>query len=469
MQAVGFAMLGAVAAVMLLARLPACMAMIGVSTVFALAGVGLGVIPFALLGALPSRVIGLLETDLLQALPMFVLMGGLLNRLPLADAMFRVFTCLGGRSPAAAEMAGLGLGALLAPMNGSAGASVAMLSRVVAPRLRQSGVAEAPALATICAAGTLGVVVPPSLVLILLGDAMMRAHTEALNTTGAMVRIVNTQDIFRGALPPAALLLGLSLAVAVWRGRGRPATPPPRVEPAAWAMAIAAILGIVMLLGAVTLGYLYAVEAAATGAVGLFIAGLASGHVRGEVRRALLRETMAVTGALFALFLAAVTFTLVFRAFGTDRLLAAMVTAVPGGAAGALALVLGLIAICALVLDAFEIVLVIVPLVMPPLLLRAPDAVWDSVLVLLVLQASFLLPPFGYAVMLARGLWEGRVPLLATTRAVAPFLLAQLLVLGLTLAVPRLVHLTAPADTELRPTLSDAEARQRLLRMTLPE
>ena len=466
----GFAMLAAVAALMLATGLPAFMAMIGVASAFAIAGVAAGAIPLALLGALPARVIGLLETDLLQALPLYVLIGGLLNRLPLADLVFRGFTRLGGLSPAAAEMAGLGVGALLAPMNGSVGASVAMLSRVVAPRLRTAGVAPGQSLATICAAGTLGVVVPPSLVLILFGDAMMRAHTEALNTTRAMTRVVNTQDVFRGAMLPGALLLALNLGMVWWRGRQRPIPAgSAALRPGEWAMAALTVLGILTLLGAVTLGLIYAVEAAACGAMILAFAGIGGGAIRGEALRALLHDTMAMTGALFALFLAAVTFTLVFRAFGSDRLLADWVTRMPGGAFGALGLVLGLIALSALVLDAFEMVLVIVPLLMPPLLTRAPDVVWDSVIVLLVLQGSFLLPPFGYAVMTARGLTRERLPLRQVVRAVMPFLTVQLLVLGLVIAIPKLVHLTSPDDTAIRPTYSDAEARQRLLRMTLPE
>src|SRR5262249_1771816 len=126
---------------------------------------------------------------------------------------------LGGRSPAAPALSTLGLGALLAPMNGSVGASVAMLSRSVAPKLRARDVPAGETTALVCVASTLGVVIPPSLVLILLGDAMMRAHTEATNVTKAMVRIVNTQDIFRGALVPAALFLTLCLGVAWLLGR----------------------------------------------------------------------------------------------------------------------------------------------------------------------------------------------------------------------------------------------------------
>src|SRR5512143_3320011 len=216
-------MLLAVAIVLLATGLPAFAVLMGVASVFAAVGVLFGGIEYPLLTALPSRIIGLLENDLLQALPLYVFMGSLLNRLPLADRLFRCGVALGGKSGGAPALTTLGLGALLAPMNGSVGASVAMLSRSVAPKLEARGVPAAESTALVCVSSTLGVVIPPSLVLILLGDAMMRAHTEATNVTKEMVRIVNTQDIFRGALVPAAMFLVLSLFVAWWLGRRHPA------------------------------------------------------------------------------------------------------------------------------------------------------------------------------------------------------------------------------------------------------
>ena len=149
---------------------------------FGVLGVLTGAIPPSLLTALPGRLTGLLESDLLQALPLYVLMGGLLNRLPLADIVFRAFTRIAqalGIRAAAPEVAGFAVGALLAPMNGSVGASASMLSRLLRPRLAAAGVRPPDNLAAIAAASTLGVTVPPSLVIILFGDAMMRAHTEA--------------------------------------------------------------------------------------------------------------------------------------------------------------------------------------------------------------------------------------------------------------------------------------------------
>jgi tripartite ATP-independent transporter DctM subunit len=454
MRAAGLIMLPAVAALTIGTGMPVFAAMIGVVSLFAAAGVAIGLVPLALLTALPARVFGLLETDLLQALPLFVLMGGLLNRLPLAGIVFRAFASLLGRSAAAPAMAGFGIGLLLAPMNGSAGASVAALMRVLWPRLRQANIPDGQALGAICAASTLGVVVPPSLVLILFGDAVMRAHTEAVNTSHASVRILNTGDVFRGALIPAGLLFLCYLGISWWRGHRTPGGPRQAVSAADWVVAVAAAGSIALLLAAVVVGYLYAVEAAASGAVALTIAGIASGHLRGEALRDLIAETTAVTGALFALFLAATSFTLVFRAFGSDRLLAELVAAAPFPALFALAA----IAICALVLDAFEIVLAIVPLLLPPVLVAVPDALWMAVLVLLVVQASFLIPPFGYAAMMARGLAGGGLSTRDLARGVAPYLAAQLLVLCCVCSFPALVHALAPSN-EIVPVMTEDAAR----------
>jgi tripartite ATP-independent transporter DctM subunit len=465
MESAGFWMLALVAIGLVTTGLPAFIVLIGVAVLFSALGVAGDFVSYRLLAAVPSRITGLLESDILQALPLYVLMGALLNRLPLADILFRAGTRAFVRSRAAPLLAALGIGALLAPMSGSVGASVAGLSRIVQPKLVARGVAPAQSLAVICVASTLGVVVPPSLVLILLGDAMLRAHSEAINATGIMARVINTQDIFRGALVPAASFLALALILAWWLGRGARKAPSEmaheRLALGDWLTAALTLVLILALLAAVVLGYVYAVEGAAAGGFALVLFGIATGALDTGTLRLVLRDTMAVTGALFALFVAATTFTLVFRAFGTDRMVAALVLHLPGGVAGTVIAVLALLWLCAFVLDAFEIIFVIVPLVMPPLIMRAPDAVWVSVLALLTLQSSFLLPPLGYAVMMARARVPEPVRLAPLTRALAPFLTAQLVVLGVTVAYPALTHLGEPAVVTQAPLSSD-EATRRL-------
>jgi len=455
-------MLVAVGALLIATGLPAWQVLLGVALAFAGGGMIAGVFALPLLTAMPSRLLGLLEQDILQALPLYVLMGTLLNRLPLAEILFRTGSRALAGTGAGPLLTGLGLGVLLAPMNGAVGASVAMLSRTVQPRLEASGVKLDDSAALVCVASTLGVVIPPSLVLILLGDAMMRAHTEATNLTHESVRIINTQDVYTGALVPAAILLALCALVAWWTNHGaadKGGAPPPALR--AWVTAGVTVAFIGGLFIAVTLGYLYAVEAAAFGAVALFVFGLATRTLTGPVLSGVLRDTMAITGALFALLLAATMFTLVVRAFGTDRWLAAALGRLGIGEMGTLLVVLAVIAACALVLDAFEMIFVVIPVAMPPLLTLVHDATWVAVLTLLILQASFLAPPFGYAVLMVRNSVRRGLSLRGLSRALAPYLAAQLLVLALVLAWPALIWQRNPSTltpSDQASTPADADA-----------
>ena len=459
-------MLAAVAVLMLATGLPAWIVLTGVALSFSALGVAMGLFTLSLLTALASRLVGLLESDLLQALPLYVFMGALINRLPLADILFRVGARVFSRTGCGMPLAGLGLGVLLAPMSGSVGASVAMLTRTVHPRLEADGFPPEKNLALICMASTLGVVVPPSLVLILLGDAMLRAHTEAANVTGLTGRIINTQDVFHGALVPAALLLALCAAITWWGGRrsrlaSRAYPSPPGPE---WATAIVALTLIAVLLAAVALGYLYAVEAAATGGVALVLYGVATRTLRGSVLMQALYDTMAIAGALFALLVAATFFTLVQRAFGTDHWLAAQFAQMGSGAFPALAIVLAALGLSALVLDAFEMIFVVIPLLIPPLLTRVPDATWVSVLVLLILQTSFLVPPFGYAVLMARGRVGKPVATAPLARALLPYVAAQVLVVALVIAFPGILWgepVATPPRSDASP-ISDEKMRELL-------
>jgi tripartite ATP-independent transporter DctM subunit len=456
-----------------LTGLPAAIVLIGVASAGAAFGVLTNTIPLALLSALPGRLVNLFENDLLQALPLYVLMGLLLDRLPVAEALYRSSVAMLPRGPAAQLTSAMGLGALLGPMNGSVGASVLGLSRVVAPRLEAQGVPEPTRAALVAVAATLGVVIPPSLVLILLGDAMLSAHTIAVTTAARNDRVINTQDVFHGALAPAGLFLLACLIVAWLVGRKLPASAAPDEPPSRGQkiLALVAIVFLLVLLGGVAAGMFYAVEAAAMGAFVLFTGGVITGRLRGPALREVLTQAMATTGALFALLIAATTLTLVLRMLGTDRLVADWVTALPGGDLAVTAIVLGVIGLSAFVLDAFEIIFVIVPIVIPPLLIRVADARWISVLVLLTLQTSFLLPPFGYALMMVRGTLRYKGALGALVRALAPFLVAQWLVLATVLLFPQLTHLGENAADRTRGSgapVSTDEINRRLQDMLTP-
>ena len=437
----GFALLILVGVGIISTGQPAAFVLIAVASLGAVLGLASGTIPFSLLSALPGRLINLLENDLLQALPLYVTMGLLLGRLPLADALYRTSNAILPKRASAPLVSGMLLGALLGPMNGSVGASVLGLSRVVAPRLTAEGIPAATRDAVIAVASTLGVLVPPSLVLILLSDAMLNAHTLAVTATGRTDRVINTQDIFHAALLPAAIFLLLCFALCWFAGRSATKLPPrEKLTAKQGLLAGFALVALLVLLGGVATGYFYAVEAAAVGAFILLCAGFVTGRLHHKVLRELLHDAIAITGALFSLLVAATTFTLVLRLLGTDRLVNNLVAGIPGGDIPPTAVVLGVIGICAFVLDAFEIIFVIIPIVIPPLLVRVADARWVSVLVLLTLQSSFLLPPFGYALMMVRGAAKNPAPFRPFVRALAPFLMAQWVLLVVVLTVPKLVH-----------------------------
>jgi tripartite ATP-independent transporter DctM subunit len=461
---VGLWMLACTAILMIATGVPAWSLLIGVAGAFSLAGVAFDLISPTLFTALPARLLGLLESDLLQALPLYVLMGVLLNRLPLAQALFvsgsRLLSPLGAAQP----LSGLGLGIMLSPMNGSVGASVAMLSRTVLPRLDAAGVAPAQGAALVCVASTLGVVIPPSLVLILLGDAMLRAHTEAVNATHIATRIINTQDIFRGALIPAAILVALCLVAAWITNRRQEQASPERPTTGQWLTALVSAAVILGLLGSVALGYLYAVEAAAAGGVALFAFGLATRSLTRPVLADVLRETMAISGALFALLVAANVFTLTLRAYETDRWIAAWLAGLGGGPYATLAVVIAMLLVCAFVLDAFEMIFVVIPILLPPLLIRIPDATWVAVITLLILQTSFILPPFGYAVLMIGNRLVRPVSMRALAVSLAPFVAALIAVL-VVVTVPSLLWRTAEPTTAASPTgkaMSDDEISELL-------
>jgi len=473
MPALGLVLLALVGVTLLLTGLPAYAVLIFAAVLGAGVGVVSGTIPMALLGTVSTRLFNLLESDLLQALPLYVLMGALLNRLTVAPAVVRTLLGLLPHRPGTPVVAGLGLGALLAPMSGSVGASVLALARAVEPSLKAAGLPTPMRHASIAVASTLGVVIPPSLVLILLGDAMLSAHTFAVNATGRMDRVINTQDVLRAAMIPAALFLLLSLGVGWYSAnrRGGGALEMAHHARPKWSdvlLTLATVAFLVLLLGGVATGYIFAVEGAAAGAVLLMAVGLLTRQVKASMLGDMLTESMATTGALFAPLLAATTFTLVLRLLGTDKLIEHWVAALPGGDLAATGAVLGAIFIAAFVLDAFEIIFVAVPILIPSLLIRVPDAAWVSSLVLLTLQASFLLPPVGYALIMTRGVLGAHVPPLTFAKALLPFLLAQALVLLLTLCYPRLVHVLEPAGAQSRgpsAPLPREEIEDRLQRM----
>lgn len=475
----GLALLGVALLLMVTSGVPTYAVLLGTCSAGAAVALAFGGVDQALLGGVGARVLGLLEHDLLQALALYALVGALLNRLQLVGSLMDGLT-RALRSPmphAGPQLAGMTLGALLAPMNGSVGASLLALSQATAARWAAAGIDGSRRAVLLAVASTMGVIVPPSLVLLLLGDAMLRAHTEGLNLARSLslplaqadIRVVNTQDVLQAALVPGALLLAGWLAWTAFSARRAPATAAIGRWTAAEAWALAIVpAAIALLLAAVAAGWVRAVEAAASAGVALLAWGLASRRLTPTVLRAVLDDALALTGALFALLVAATSFSLLLRALGTDRLVGAAMLALQGSPMLATLAVLGLLLASSFVLDAFELIFLVVPIVMPPLLAQVADAAWVAALTLLVLQAGFLLPPFGYAVLLARGATQPQPRLGELARGLAPFLLWTGAVAAIVLAWPQTTHWlrTAPSGVAQGPQLSPQDLENTLREMS---
>ena len=479
MNGLGLLMFPLAMAGIVLTGLPAFVVLTAVALLFAALGLVVGAFDGHLLQALPVRLIGLLEHDLLQALALYAMVGALLHRLRLAATWLATVSHWLRGSGAGSALATLGLGALAAPMNGSVGASAAMLQRAAAPQLLVLAPARATAL--LAAASTLGVIVPPTLVLVLLGDAMMRAHTESLLLSHAAVQVINNQDVMRAALAPGALLLALWLAWLLWTGwRGqrevqrtptdRQADEPGDDGPGPTRSAVLSTLvlsaAVPALLAGVASGRLYAVEAAAAAGMALLLYGIVTGQLRGAWTE-LLDGAMRLTGMVFGLLVGATSFTLVLRGFGTDAWLGHWLRTSQAGPLQALLLVMALLLLCAFVLDAFELIFLVIPIVMPPLLSVVPDAAWVAAMTLLVLQIGYLLPPLGFAVMMARGALPVPPPQAALARALLPYLAGLLLVLGAVLLWPGLTQTGRGAAAAATPLLDNA-AVEALMRQSVP-
>jgi TRAP-type mannitol/chloroaromatic compound transport system permease large subunit len=459
---IGLLLLVLALALMLRTGWPTYLVLLGVCSIGALAGLASGVIQPHMLAGLPTRVIGLLNHDLLQALVIYGLVGALLIRLDLAGNVYGgLRSVLWPLLPrAATSVSGLALGALLAPINGSVGASLMTLNRSTAARWTAEGMPAARRTTLLAVASTLGVLIPPSLVLLLLGDAMLRAHTEGLDIARALqlplaaerIRVVNTQDVMQAVLPPGAiLLLGWFVLTIVGARHDVPSATGTRASRGERVALLVVPAALLLLLALVAGGRVRAVEGAASAGVALLLWGAFSRQLTRQRLGEVLSDAMVITGVLFALLLAATTFSLLLRLLGTDRLVADAMVAFGGGSRQAVLLVLGVLLLCAFVLDAFELTFLVVPIVMPPLLSRVGDAAWVSTLVLLVLQLGFLLPPFGYSVVLARGLARERPTWAAIGRPLLPYLLWLLAVIALVVAWPQPTQWMRTAPLHLPP------------------
>lgn len=419
----------------------------GVALLFAGLGIALGVFDAAFLEAFPNRVFGIMGNETLLAVPLFVFMGVMLQRSKMAEDLLETVAAQFGRARGGLVFAVLVVGALLAASTGIVGATVVTLGLIALPTMLRHGYCPRLASGAVCASGTLGQIIPPSVVLVLLGDQLGSAYQQAQLKLGNFApQTVSVGDLFAGAVLPGLLLVALYLAYAAWVAWRQPQRAP-ALDPSALPQrsgaelllaVIPPVLLIVCVLGSILFGYATPTEAAGVGAVGASLLALARGQLDLDCLRHVSRETVMITAMVFAILVGAALFALVFRGFGGDDLVHELLTGLPGGKWGAILAVMLLMFLLGFVLDFIEIVFVVVPIVAPVLFLLGVDPVWLGVMMAVNLQTSFLTPPFGFALFYLRGAVREGLATSDLYRGVVPFIVLQLLVLLLLALWPEL-------------------------------
>ncbi len=423
----------------LLLGYPVALTLAGVALLFALAGIFTGAFNASDLGFLPGRLYGILTNQTLIAVPLFVFMGITLERTRIAEALLEQLSALMAGLRGGLGLAVIIVGMLMAASTGIVGATVVTMGLMSLPTMLRHGYAPQLATGTICATGTLGQIIPPSIALVLLGDVLSNAYQQAQLSLGVYApRTVSVGDLFAGAIVPGLLLVAAYMVYLGGVVLLKPDAAPPahanREPGATWRLltALAApMLLIVAVLGSILAGAATPTEAAGVGALGALLLAAA----RGELSRARLTEitrgTLTTTSMVFLILIGASMFSLVFRGYGGDELVQGAFNSLPAGVFGAMGVVMLVIFLLGFILDFIEITFVVVPIVGPALLAMGVDPVWLGVMIAINLQTSFLTPPFGFALFYLRGVAPAPVSTAAIYRGVVPFIVIQLLMLAI--------------------------------------
>jgi tripartite ATP-independent transporter DctM subunit len=430
----------------LLAGFPVAFTLGGTALVFAAVGVAGGVFNEAFLGSLPNRVFGIMMSETLVAVPLFVFMGVTMERARIAEELLDTLSSLFGSLRGGLGISVTLVGMLLAASTGIVGATVVTMGLLSLPTMLKRGYSAEVATGTICASGTLGQIIPPSIILVMLGDVMTSAYQQAQIEMGIYSpKTVSVGDLFAGALIPGLMLVLLYIAYLVGVAIFRPASMPAHesdesvsVIRVLKALAPPLIL-IFAVLGSIITGRATPTEAAGVGGMGALILALLRRELNLSRLREIMQTTLKISSMVFLILIGASVFSLVFRGYGGDDGVRAILEALPGGVVGAVIVVMLVMFLLGFVLDFIEITFVVVPIVGPVLLAMGLDPVWLGIMIAINLQTSFLTPPFGFALFYLRGVAPPSVTTPQIYRGVIPFVAIQILALVLLATFPELV------------------------------
>ena len=424
----------------LLAGFPVAFTLAGVALIFALIGIMTGTFDAAFLGAFPSRIFGIMSNETLIAVPVFVFMGVMLERSKLADQLLQALAQLMHRIPGGLGLAVMLVGALMAASTGIVGATVVTMGLLSLPTMLRNNYAPSIATGTICAAGTLGQIIPPSIVLILLADVLSNAYQQAQLQIGVFSpKTISVGELFAGALLPGLALVALYMLYLGVLAFIKPSSMPAIEQVEGEDVSVSNLLGllagplllIVAVLGSILVGLATPTEAAAVGATGAMLLALNQKQLTVSNLRAVVYQSARISAMVFMILIGASLFSLVFRGYGGDEYVQSLLTNLPGGHAGALLIVMLVLFLLGFILDFIEITYVVVPIVGPVLLAMGIDPVWLGVMIAINLQTSFLTPPFGFSLFYLRGVAPPEIATSSIYKGVIPFIIIQLLMLGM--------------------------------------
>lgn len=421
----------------LLLGFPVAFSLAGTSLLFAGLGLVFGIFDGSYLNALPSRLYGVLTNQTLLAVPLFIFMGIVLEKSKVAENLLSAMADLLWRFQSGMAVSVVLVGMLLAASTGIVGATVVTMGLLSLPAMLQRGYSPSFAAGTICATGTLGQIIPPSIALVLLGDVLSSAYQQAqLNMGIFSPESVSVGDLFVGALIPGLILVGFYLlyvfGMSIFSKTAIPekAKDAPRPETGnLWSALLPPLILILVVLGTILAGYATPTEAAGVGATGALILALSKKMMPWKTLKAVMLETTKVTSMVFMILIGASIFSLVFRGFGGESVIHNFLTNLPGGVVGAMLVVMVVVFVLGFILDFIEITFVVVPIVAPVLLAMGVDPVWLGIMLAINLQTSFLTPPFGFALFYLRGVAPKNVHTSDIYKGVAPFIALQVLLL----------------------------------------
>jgi len=427
--------------IFLLLGYPVAMTLAGTALGFAYIGGLTETFDAAFLEALPNRLYGIMTNQTLVAVPLFVFMGVMLEKSKVAEKLLDTMATLFGPIKGGIGISVTLVGMLLAASTGIVGATVVTMGLLSLPTMLKRGYDPKIATGTICATGTLGQIIPPSIVLVLLGDVLSSAYQQAQLDQGIFSpETLSVGDLFVGALIPGLLLVGLYLAYLVGMSLIKPNSMPAiplserdisrdQLIKNVFSSLLPPVILIFCVLGSIIGGFATPTEAASVGAFGAMIIAWQQKQFTLDIIRQVMEETLRVTSMVFLIFIGASIFSLVFRGFGGDELVQEFLTDLPGGTFTAIFIVMLIMFLLGFVLDFIEITFVVVPIVGPVLLAMGVDPIWLGIMIAINLQTSFLTPPFGFALFYLRGVAPAAIKTIDIYKGVAPFIIIQLIAL----------------------------------------